>query len=107
MHKAKKENKALRFFVDQIRERLGDNLKQIILFGSKARGDDSRDSDYDCLIILKKVSHTVKDIIDDAAGEALYQNNVLISAIIISEERYSQQPYNPLLMNVAKEGVPL
>ena len=107
MHKTKRENKALRFFVDQIKKRLRDNLKQIILFGSKARGDDSRDSDYDCLVIVKKVSHTAKDIIDDAAGEALYQYNTLISVIIISEERYNQQTYNPLLMNVAKEGVPL
>ena len=105
MHQVKKENKELRFFVDQIRERLGDNLKKVILFGSKARGDDRQDSDYDCLVVLKEVSYTVKDIIDDVAGESLYQHNILISAIIISEERYSHQTYNPLLLNVPKEGV--
>ncbi|MDQ1316476.1 MAG: hypothetical protein QG588_123, partial [Candidatus Poribacteria bacterium] len=33
--------------------------------------------------------------------------NAVISALIIPEEKYRQQTYSPLLMNIAKEGVAL
>jgi predicted nucleotidyltransferase len=35
-------------------QKLGDNLKDVILFGSQAYGTANDDSDYDFLIILKK-----------------------------------------------------
>lgn len=35
-------------------EKLGDNLKDVILFGSQAYGGANEDSDYDFLIILKE-----------------------------------------------------
>ncbi len=34
-------------------ERFGDNISDVILFGSRAKGDAPNDSDYDLLIILK------------------------------------------------------
>ena len=36
-------------------EKLGSNLKEVILFGSQAYGDASDDSDYDFLIILENL----------------------------------------------------
>ena len=98
---------ALDYFVNKIRKRLGNQIKQFILFGSRARRDNMQDSDYDCLVIVNKVSRPIKDIIDEEAGKALYQYNAVISAFIIYEEKYRQQPYNPLLMNIAKEGIAL
>ncbi len=106
-NKKNDKDSPLEFFTAQIRKQLGDNLKQIILFGSRARGENLQDSDYDCLLIVKETSRIVKDTVDEVAGEALYQYSAIISAIIISEEKYSQQKYSPLLMNVAREGVPL
>lgn len=34
---------------------LGENLKEVILFGSQAYGGANKDSDYDFLIILKEI----------------------------------------------------
>ena len=102
-----RKDAALDYFVQQIREQLGDHLKQVILFGSRARGDDVKGSDYDCLVVVDKVSRTFKDIIDEVAGETLYQYNAVFSAFLISEEKYHGQIYNPLLMNISKEGVVL
>jgi len=102
-----RKDKALDYFLHKIREQSGDHLKQIILFGSRARGDNVQDSDYDCLVVVDAVSRSIRDIVDEAAGETLYHYNAIISALIISEEKYRQQTYSPLLMNIAKEGVPL
>ncbi|MFH0925813.1 MAG: nucleotidyltransferase domain-containing protein [bacterium] len=102
-----KKDNVLNYFVYRIREQLGDHLKQIILFGSRARGDEVESSDYDCLVVVHDVSSTIKDIIDEAAGDTLYQYDAVISAIIITEEKFQHSIYNPLLMNIAREGVAL
>ncbi|HWP47204.1 MAG TPA: nucleotidyltransferase domain-containing protein [Candidatus Limnocylindrales bacterium] len=61
--------------MQNIRKPVGDRLKQVILFGSRARGDHAPDSDYDCLVVLDEVSPEVKNSIDEIAGEFLYRYN--------------------------------
>jgi predicted nucleotidyltransferase len=102
-----RKDEVLEYLVCQIRKKLGNHLKQVILFGSRARGDDIQGSDYDCLVVVDSVSRNVREIIDEIVGEALYQYNAVISAFAISEERYHRQTYSPLLMNVTKEGIVL
>jgi predicted nucleotidyltransferase len=94
-------------FVQELRDRLGSHLKEAILFGSKARGDDAPDFDYDCMVILDILSSTLMDAIDDLAGKFLFEHNVVFSVFPILEERYRKQNYNPFLMNVKKEGIQL
>ncbi len=98
---------ALDSFLQMIREQLGDHLRQIILFGSRSRGDDEPDSDYDCLAILDEVSPRIKESIDEVVGEILYQHSAVFSVVPVSEEKYRRQKYNPLLMNVRREGITL
>ena len=98
---------ALSFFVSMIRDRLGIRLKQCILYGSKARGDDEQESDFDCLLVVDEVTSSVNDSIDEAAGETLYQFSSVMSAMAISEAKRSLQKFNPFLINVFREGVVL
>ncbi len=94
-------------FVQELRNRLGSHLKEAILFGSKARGDDAPDSDYDCMVILDILSSALMDTIDDVAGNFLFEHNVVFSVFPIIEKRYRNQNFNPFLMNVKKEGIQL
>ena len=64
---------ALDYFVKRIREQLDVHLKRVILFGSRARGNETFSSDYDCLIVVDDASEEVKDIIDEVAGDTLYE----------------------------------
>ena len=41
------EKKILELFRGEMKQCFGDHLKEIILFGSRARGDHTEDSDYD------------------------------------------------------------
>ena len=102
-----KKDNILEYFIQQLQKQLGKHLKQIILFGSRARGDNAPDSDYDCLLILDETSRLINDIIDEIAGETLYQYNGLISAFPISEKKYKQDIYNPFLINILREGIVL
>lgn len=91
----------------KLQNRLGENLIKIILFGSRARGDDTLLSDYDCLVIFNDLTTDVKDDIDEIAGEILYQDNTVVSFIPITKKRYKEEIFNPLFMNVRQEGVVL
>ncbi|MDZ7360768.1 MAG: nucleotidyltransferase domain-containing protein [candidate division KSB1 bacterium] len=55
-----KKDTILEQFKAEIKSRLGAQLKQIILFGSKARGDDMAGSDYDCLAVVDDLQKTLK-----------------------------------------------
>jgi len=55
---AKVKDEVLDIFVQEIRNQFDDRLKQVILFGSRARRDHASDSDYDCLVVLDEVSAT-------------------------------------------------
>jgi predicted nucleotidyltransferase len=105
--KHEKRDEVLDHFLNEMRKQLGDHLKQIVLFGSRARGDDVPYSDYDCLAILDKVSPSTKDMIDEIAGEILYQHGAVVSVLPVAEKEYHQQIYSPLLMNARREGIVL
>ena len=92
---------------DKVRSRLGKHLRRIVLFGSRARGDAGPDSDYDLLVVVDEVNRNVNDTIDEIAGEMLYQFGIVVSAFPTTEESVQARPYSPLLMNIAKEGVPV
>lgn len=95
----------LRFFKNAVRGAVGSRLKEIILFGSRARGDSANESDYDLLVIVDKVEPDIVHGIDEIAGEALLKHRAVISAFPISEEDRRKRKYSPLLINVAREGV--
>lgn len=101
----KKEDKILKLFLAEIRSRLGNRLKNILLFGSRARGDYSVDSDYDCLLIVDETSRELEDVVDEVAGDFLYRYGAVFSIFPVSETRYKTQKYNPLFMNVRNEGI--
>lgn len=101
------QDEVLIFFADAIRKQLGNHLCGLVLFGSRARGEADVESDYDCLVVVDRVTRGVKNVIDDVAGEALYRFDAVFSAFPISEETQRKRKYSPLLINAATEGVAL
>ncbi len=106
LHIASNDN-PLNHFIQEIKQSLKEHLKHIILFGSRARGDNSSDSDYDCLIVVDNITPYIKDTVDEISGNTLYKYNAVFSAFVISEEKYLHQIYNPLLINIRREGISL
>lgn len=98
-------DKRIELFARTIRERLGDRLIRVVLFGSRARGDAQDDSDYDCLIVTRELTREVKDVIDEAAGEALIRTGAVISAFPITEREAESMPFSPLLISARNEGM--
>lgn len=81
-----------------------DDINQIILFGSVARGDDEENSDIDILIISPNTKK-IQDNIDEEVVNIILETNQFISAHLISTEHYNKTKNNSFLRNVIKEGI--
>ena len=71
----------------------GDKIQSILLYGSRARGDEHPDSDIDILIILKdefNYSEMLKRS-DDLAASLSLENDVVISRVFVSERDYRER----------------
>ena len=106
--------KAINEFLQLLHKAEGDNLIQVILFGSVARGDDHGDSDIDIFILLKNYDETgtekvrIKESILNIAShvEELNRHQVYICPLIRSEETYRQNRKSALVYhNIAEEGI--
>ncbi|WP_457742717.1 nucleotidyltransferase domain-containing protein [Thermococcus sp.] len=96
--------KILREVKEKLREILGDDLVDVILFGSYARGEAKEDSDVDVLVVVKRWPDREKEWeIDELMTDLVLKHGVVFSLII-----YSQRPgmfHDPLIMAVKREGV--
>jgi len=90
-----------------LRRLYGPRLKQVILYGSWARGDATDDSDIDIAVVLEgDVSPTLE--IDRTAGLVFNLNlkyGVLVSVYPVAESDY-RDVSSPLLLNLRREGIP-
>ncbi len=80
---------------------------ELILFGSRARGDALPDSDWDFVIILNKqtIPTSEKDDIREMLYDIELETGAIISSIIFTLEEWENQAVSPLYQNVIKEGV--
>lgn len=102
-----KENPITEQFIEALKHQFGKGLKEIILFGSRARGDHEPYSDYDFLLVFDEVNPDIVDRLDDITGDFLYNNSVVLSAFPVSAAHYQKQRFNPLYMTIRHEGISL
>lgn len=87
-----------------------DPAAKAVLFGSRARGDNRADSDWDVLILIENDS--VTNEIEDSFRDDLYrielESGQIISAFIYSKKFWETKlRFSPLYKSVAREGVSL
>ena len=59
-------------------------LHQLILFGSRARGDNEPDSDMDVLVVLDEPeTREVRDVVFDCAWDAGFDAEVVVVPIVV------------------------
>jgi predicted nucleotidyltransferase len=84
----------------------GDKIKKIIIYGSYARGDATKNSDIDLLLVIDESLESLE--VEDALNEFLFQiilrEGELVSIMAIPENLFNT--YNsPFLLNVKEEGI--
>ena len=98
------QDEILNIFKTKINRALKNRVKKIILFGSRARGDNAPDSDYDVLLVLDEISPEIKKLINNLEGEILYDHNAVFSAFPYTFKDIERRKYDPFIINAQKEG---
>ncbi|OGW03240.1 MAG: hypothetical protein A2Z59_07740 [Nitrospinae bacterium RIFCSPLOWO2_02_39_17] len=103
----KKERETLKKFRIKIEKLLSDNLVEVKLFGSKARGDARKDSDLDVMIIISSGDWRTSDMIYEIATDILIETGVCVSPKVITKKEYNylHNIGNLFMKNVIREGI--
>lgn len=98
----------------KIKERIREKINQknpnaqIILFGSRARGQSHKDSDWDILILLNQpqVSRLTGKEYRDELYELELEIGEPISTLVFSKTEWEQKHiWTPLYQNIKREGI--
>ena len=102
-------NSILQKLIQIYRSVYGENLVQVILYGSYARGDYHTDSDVDVVAIVhgdrKTLQQQLKKVWDSSCELELEYDTILSPTVIPYEEFKQYQTVLPYYRNISQEGV--
>jgi len=81
---------------------------EIYLYGSRARGDNRPDSDWDIIVITprNKVSFDYENNLRDPIFDIELESGQIISLLVYSKSDWvNKMIYSPLFLNIKKEGI--
>ncbi len=102
-----REFQALRKYVAILRRTFPARIRQIMLFGSKARGDSEPYSDIDVLILVAKEDRDMRRRMIDIASDVSLEYDVLVSPRVIGEERWKKMRGFVMYQNVLRDAIQL
>ena len=79
---------------------------EVVLFGSRARGDHHEESDWDFLVLTsQEANRRLKKEVRDALWEIEVQEDTLINSLFISKKMWQTKKGWPIHDNVENEGI--
>ena len=102
-------NVAIKNKISTVLRQRGIAVKEIILFGSRARGDFDRHSDYDILVIIKEQIDTGKkieitELIRTELAALMISSDIVLKSL--KEAEYYKDKIGSVVREAFKEGVP-
>lgn len=82
-------------------------VHEIRVFGSRARGDATVQSDLDVLVVVDNLDHSIERYISDCAWEAGFPEDIIIIPVVIKLDTLNNSPIREsvFIRNVYREGV--
>jgi predicted nucleotidyltransferase len=92
-------------FGQRATEAIGEEIQEIILYGSTARGEtQGTKSDVDIFVVIESASETVEETLDEIAYDVMVDHGVVTSLMIKTEEEFESQREDPFVQTVLQEG---
>jgi predicted nucleotidyltransferase len=101
------EERIVQTFANRLRKQFPEEVRDVLLFGSKARGDHHVDSDVDILVIALSDDWRLHDRIRQVGYELDESIDHRLSIQVISETRfeYARERHFQFATSVLEEGV--
>lgn len=98
---------ALQSFIQAIQVNYQNQVQMVVLFGSKARGDDSPESDIDVLVVLRNGDWRLRDTMRILGARVSLEHDVLLSIRAVSLDKWAElaRYQFPLYRAIQAEGV--
>jgi len=91
----------------RLRERLGDNLVSVTLYGSRARGDAREGSDFDLIVRVRERTDEVRELALEVDVEMMNEFEELFVGVLYDEAEWELESGMPLGWNVSRDGIAL
>ncbi len=104
-----KERKAVREFLAKVRQSYDKKIQHAALFGSKARGDSTKYSDIDILLIITDDRWKYRQFFSVLVSEIALKYDVLLDVRVIPASRwqYMAEIQSGLYQNISRDAVAL
>ena len=101
------EREVIGSFVKELKEKLGDEILSIRLFGSKVRGDFYEDSDIDIFVLVKEKTPDVRDKLAEITANYDIEYGLPLSPVLydLFEQKKNKELGSFFFENVGKEGI--
>ncbi len=93
----------------ELRRRLvpGVEIEDFRVFGSRARGEATPDSDLDVYLVVAELTPTLRRWVDEIAWEVGFERDRVISTLVTTRHGLEQGPFGaqPVVQVIEREGV--
>lgn len=88
---------------------LGRARPEILLYGSRARGDYHRDSDVDLAVIVPGLTASMKDRVLETVAQVEFEHDRPLSVLVFSAEAFDElwARERRIALDIRREGVPV
>lgn len=103
------EDKALAAFKKRLETFFQNNLIEMRLFGSRARGEGDEDSDVDVLVLMREAPMAVRGKVFEIAGDILVEFGIDISPLVMRREQFQDMKNRErlLALEIERDARPL
>lgn len=105
--RASTHERAAHAFAQQVRDRMGEAVQTVLLYGSVARGEERGvASDVDLLVVVRDdvERDVVAERVRDLAYDIELEQGVVLSLLVLSASEYDRRVERPFLRNVRRDG---